>query len=272
MEPKQQPKTIVLNELSLIACAAFPRGNRDTKRVSQAETAAQSVVVNSNGVPITSLVPNSVPVTTVPLTTEDRDTLILKLMGPLRGMAWNAAKNHDHAQELCSYVLLKCELGCYDPLKGQFAAWARTVMTHRLITLLGSNGRAAGGEEKHTERVDYRSPEAATDDCPDPRTTPFPDDDFARIMKWHPVKRVLLLARSLLWRKLSDEVWTDTLVAAKVSKNFPFDGLDDLTVAERNAALAKAFRVERNTIHVRWKRWAGQLQSLTFVKSLQGRD
>lgn len=268
MDPKQLPKTIVLNELSLIACAAFPpREDRDTKRVSQDETAAQPVELNSNGVPITSPLTNSVAVTT-----EDRDTLILKLMGPLRGMAWNAAKNHDHVQELCSYVLLKCELGCYNPLKGQFAAWARTVMTHRLITLLNSNGWAAGGEEKHTERVDYRSPEGATDAGCDPRTTPFPDDDLARIMKWSPVKRVLLMARSLLWRKLSESVWLKTLVAAKVSKNFPFDELDDMTVAERNVALAKAFRVERNTIHVRWKRWAGHLQALTFVQNLKPRD
>jgi DNA-directed RNA polymerase specialized sigma24 family protein len=267
VDPKQVPKSIELNELSLLACAAFPpREARDTKRVPQDETAAQSVVVNSNGVPITSLLTNSVAVTT-----EDRDTLILKLMGPLRGMAWNAAKNHDHAQELCSYVLLKCELGCYNPLKGQFAAWARTVMTRRLITLLGSNGRATGGEERHTERPDYRAPEGQGDDGPDPRTTPFPDDDFARIRKWHPVKRVLLLARALLWRKLPDKVWADTLVAAKVSQNFPFDELDEMTVAERNAALAKAFRVERNTIHVRWKRWAGHLQALTFVQNLTRR-
>ena len=49
------------------------------------------------------------------------------------------------AEELRAHVLLKCELGRYNPRKELFTPWVREVMMRDLITLPQSRGCAAGG-------------------------------------------------------------------------------------------------------------------------------
>jgi DNA-directed RNA polymerase specialized sigma24 family protein len=198
---------------------------------------------------------------------EERDTLIAKLMNPLWGLAWRLARpNHDLAEELRAHVLFQCELGHYNPTKGEFAAWARTVMTRQLITLLKSKKRAAGGDEHHPERVDTTHCSCNTDNAD--ITRPFPAEDLKRILKWSPLKRAFLLARSLTWRKLSAEMWAAFVEAAGLAEPFPSSEYEDMNLAERNSYLAEAFNVPRNTIHVRWKRWSSQFLTLRFVREL----
>jgi DNA-directed RNA polymerase specialized sigma24 family protein len=200
-------------------------------------------------------------------TAEERDALIAKLMNPLWGLAWRLARpNHDLAEELRAHVLIQCELGHYNPTKGEFAAWARTVMTRQLITLLKSKKRAAGGDDNHPERVDTQSSSDNTDSGY--TTRPFPAEDLKRILKWSPLKSAFLLARSLTWRKLPSELWSELVETAGLPNPFPCPEYEDMNIAERNTYLAKAFGVPRNTIHVRWKRWSAQLLALRFVREL----
>jgi DNA-directed RNA polymerase specialized sigma24 family protein len=204
-------------------------------------------------------------------TAEERDTFIAKLMNPLWGLAWRLARpSHDLAEELRAHVLMQCELGHYDPAKGEFAAWARTVMTRQYITQLKSKKRAAGGDDHHPERVDTRHNNDNTDSTDISR--PFAADDLRRIRKWSPLKRAFLLARSLTWRKLPAELWTEFVEAAGLRNPFPSTDYEDMDTAERNAYLAEVFKVPRNTIHVRWKRWNSQLHTLRFVRELAARE
>jgi DNA-directed RNA polymerase specialized sigma24 family protein len=239
---RKQPRTVECHpvqplkpaDLTAIAAAAFPRPNRRAPRRGA-------------------------------LTAEQRDALILKLMVPLLAMALRlTVPDHDIAEELRSHVLYKCELGCYDPRKGSFAAWARTVMTRHLITLLQSRDRAAGGEETRLEPADTRqAPEVE-----DPRAVPFTRPDLDRIRKWSPLKRVLLLTRSLLWAKLPAGLWAASLAAVGLPASFPGPAFEDMSVVERNEYLARALRVRRNTVHVRMGRWRGHLLDLRFVREL----
>lgn len=198
----------------------------------------------------------------------DRDELIAKLMGPLWGFAWKIARpDHDLAEELRAHVLLRCQEGCYDPALGAFGAWARTVMSRSHCSLVKSRGRAVGGD--YPERIDACADEADGDD----RTAPFTPDDLARIRRWKsPLKRVLLLTQSLLWRKYPAELWRADLAALGLPPDlFPCPEFEDMTRAERNAYLARVLGVPRNTIHVRMNRWAHQLHELRFVLALAGR-
>lgn len=205
------------------------------------------------------------------LNADERDALILKLFGPLWGMAWRlAAPDHDLAEELRADVLFKCLKGKYNPVKGEFGAWTRTVMSRRLITLRNARDRAAGGEDAYPEAVDQRgTPNVAIAGEDDDRTTPFTAKDLTRINQWKsPVKQVLLLTQSLLWRKLPAETWSKMLAALGLADPFPCLEFEDMTTAERNAYLAEALGVERNTIHVRMIRWSRQLHELAFVRDL----
>lgn len=196
---------------------------------------------------------------------EERGRLIGKMMRPLWGMAWRLTRpNHDLAEELRAHVLLRCEEGRYDPALGAFPAWVRTVMTRYLITLNDARKRAAGGSDDRPERIDARPP-AERDEPP----TPFSADDLDRIRKWRsPLKRVLLLSQSLLWRKYPADLWAADLAALGLSAPFPSADFEDMTRAERNAYLAERLGVPRNTIHVRMGRWERLLHDLQFVRDL----
>jgi DNA-directed RNA polymerase specialized sigma24 family protein len=205
------------------------------------------------------------------LATAERDALIARLLGPLWGMAWRIARpDHDLAEELRAHVLLKCEMGCYDPAQGEFAAWVRTVMSRHLITLVKSRGRSTGGDDAHPERIDYRDTAPDTQDDDD-RTAPFSAEDMVRIAKWGSLKRVLLLSRSLLWRKVPPELWAAALDELGLPAAFPGYDFEDLTMAERNSFLADMLGVPRNTIHVRVGRWEQALFDLKFVRDLRER-
>jgi DNA-directed RNA polymerase specialized sigma24 family protein len=196
---------------------------------------------------------------------EERGEAIARLMGPLWGMAWRlAGPDSDVAEELRAHVLLKCEEGRYDPRKGEFPAWARIVMKRHLITIKQSRGRAAGGEESYPERADAHR-EAVADDT---LTAAFPAADLARIRKWSPRKRAMLLARSLLWGKLPAAMWAETLAALGLPATFPGAEFEGMSVAERNSYLAETFGVPRNTIHVQMNRWLRHLLELQFVREL----
>jgi DNA-directed RNA polymerase specialized sigma24 family protein len=234
--------------LTKIAAAAFPRGRHSTRRSNKGQPAKPSEVCSKSA--------------------DERGALIALLMGPLWGMAWRlAAPDCDIAEELRAHVLLKCELGCYNPRKGRFTAWARKVMTRHLITLLRSRGRAAGGEDAHPERLDPHTDATADDTC----TTAFSAADLARIEKWNPRKRAILLARSLLWTKLPAALWVRTLTAAGLPATFPGAEFEEMNAADRNLYLAEVFGVPRNTIHVRVKRWLHHLLELRFVRELAER-
>jgi DNA-directed RNA polymerase specialized sigma24 family protein len=203
------------------------------------------------------------------MSAEERGEIIAKFMRPLWGIAWKLAKpNHDLAEELRQFVLFKCESGCYNPLKGHFAAWARTVMSRRYITLKRSRDQGVGGDNPHPEHAVIHVIEIVEDD---PRTTPFPDADLKRIRKWSAKKRAFLLTRSLLWGKLPDELRTKWMKAGGVPDSFPFAEFEDMSLAERNAFLARTFRIRLNSVHVRVRRWQKHLDELEFVRQLRSR-
>lgn len=196
----------------------------------------------------------------------ERDRLIAKLMGPLWGFAWALARpNRDLAEELRAHVLLRCEQGCYDPALGAFPSWVRTVMSRHLITLVRSRGRAAGGGDL-PEPTSAGPVDGAGDDS---LTAPFSREDLDRIRRWGtPLKRVLLLAQGLVWRKYPPGLWAADVAALGLSGPFPCPGFEDLSRAERNAYLAGVLGVPRNTIHVRMKRWERHLRELKFARDL----
>ena len=196
-------------------------------------------------------------------TAEERDALIALLMGPLWGIAWRlAGPDSDLAEELRAHVLWKCALGRYNPRKGLFTAWVRRVMTRQLITLRQSRGRAAGGEENHPERVDTHTDTSADDMF----TAPFPAGDLARIMKWSAQQIIVLLSRSLLWRKLPVEMWAAALAEVGLPASFPGPLFEVTSIAEQNLFLASVCGGPRNTVHVQMKRWRRQLLDLQFVR------
>ena len=198
-------------------------------------------------------------------THEERGHLIGKMLRPLWGMAWRLARpNHDLAEELRAHVLLRCEEGRYNPELGSFPAWVRTVMTRYLITLLDARKRAAGGNDDRPEPMTWDDEQPGDD-----RTAPFAAEDVARLVSWKtPLKRVLLLSESLLWRKVPAAMWVADLAALGLPDAFPCPEFEEMTRAERNAYLADALRVPRNTIHVRMSRWEHHLFDLKFVRDL----
>jgi hypothetical protein len=137
-------------------------------------------------------------------------------------------------------------------------------MTRYLITLTDSRKRAAGGNDDRPEPM-TRDAEQPGDD----RTAPFAAEDLARVLSWRtPLKRVLLLSQSLLWRKVPAELWAADLAALGLPAAFPCPAFEDMTRADRNAYLADALGVPRNTIHVRMSRWEHHLFDLRFVRDL----
>lgn len=201
---------------------------------------------------------------------DERGRLIGKLLGPLWGFAWRLARpDHDLAEELRAHVLYRCEQGRYDPALGSFAAWVRTVMARHLITLVVARGRAAGGDDAHPEPPDQR-PDAGGGEA---LTALFAPEDLDRIARWRtPLKRVLLLAQGLLWRKYPADRWAADLAALALPDPFPCPEFEDMTRAERNAYLAGVLGVPRNTIHVRMSRWEHHLHELRFVRDLAARE
>jgi hypothetical protein len=136
-------------------------------------------------------------------------------------------------------------------------------MTRHLITITNARKWATGGHDDRPERVDTRVVVEAEE------LAPFSPEDLNRIHKWKsPLKRVLLLSQSLLWRKLPAELWTADLAALGLSAPFPAPEFEDMTRADRNAYLAEMLGVPRNTIHVRMGRWERLLHDLQFVRDL----
>lgn len=52
---------------------------------------------------------------------------------------------------------------------------------------------------------------------------------------------------------------------------FPGSGFEHLARAERVVALAAAFRVPANTVHVQFGRWRESVRTLRFVRALAAR-
>ncbi len=248
-------------DLNALAAAAFTPAKRAMKKPRKNKSKQPQPAVGYRG----------------PLSAEERCALIAKLIPTLKKMTRRLAKrDNDLAEELVAHVLLQCERGKYNPRKGKgkkkrkgnFAAWVRIVMERKFITLVKSRGRAIGGDDPHPEREDTRTPASESED----RTSPFNAADLKSILKWRPIKRVLLLSRSLLWRKLPAKLWSDSLKAAGLPDPFPCSDFEDMSLPEQNSYLADAFGLKLNTIHVSMDRWHKHLLALQFVRDLAARE
>ncbi len=176
----------------------------------------------------------------------------------------------DLRDEAISHVLRR--LHGFDPAAGPFAAWCRRVLTNRLIDLLR---RAAArraevlrpeGREDPSAGLGLRAFEVAAD-----LAAPFSAADVARVCAWKPFDRLVLLSLGLLWRKLPDPVWRQTVRACGLQPPFPPAGFGEGdTRDERSRILAVALGWGPNRLAQRVSRGRRLLRALNFVQDMQG--
>jgi hypothetical protein len=172
--------------------------------------------------------------------------------------------------EECVPLVLR-KLGHFDPAKGTFENWCRTVLRNRLRDLGRSQCREA--------RV--RAPDVQVERLPDPAGSwgqrhsqfemdyqaPFSSSDIGRIGSWPPRDRVIFLCLGLLWHKMPRMLWESTLVACGLPSPFPAGAYQDCDSAqERIEFIAQALGWEPDRVKRRWYRGRPKVQELDFFR------
>jgi hypothetical protein len=171
------------------------------------------------------------------------------------------------AEELAQHVLVQCIRGLYDPTRGPFAAWARVVMLHYRLDLLRASLRTIGHGDYVPELTDDFNSHNITEQHLD-LTDPFGPEDLTIISNWSAKDRVILLCRGLLWRKVPEQLWKETLRILHLPEHFPGPDFVELNEKDRNAYLSEHLGIPANTLCQFWRRGRDRVRGLRCVREL----
>lgn len=160
--------------------------------------------------------------------------------------------------------------GLFDPARGSFAAWSRTVMA-RFRQDDQKRRRRVGGHDDAHSAADPSNSVAATEFALD-LAEPFGADDVAAVRRWPARQRVILLWWLGLWDKLpaADRHTALAALGAPVT-TVPPPGFESCSGADRITHLVELFGGTRNDISQTCCRYMGQVAALGFIRQMRGR-
>jgi RNA polymerase sigma factor (sigma-70 family) len=163
-------------------------------------------------------------------------------------------------------------LKSFDPRQGRFPAWCRTILRNAAIDELR---RIRPDALAHVTQSLEDAPERAEPDEPAllrlERLEPFGPADLARVGRWEPADRVMLLSLSGLWPKVPGDTWRQWLAECGVGAPFPPAGFVETdSKSERYRVLCDALGLTRQALAQRVRRKKSLLEELDEVKWLRG--
>lgn len=185
---------------------------------------------------------------------------------------------YDFTDDAYGHIWEKLSQGRFDPRKGDFAPWCRTVLRN----LFRDVARRARRRAKTASTSDV--PEAGTENASlhqladqeleEFSTSPFSAAEMREIRQWPAKDRVTLLWLSGLWRKVPVSVWerwARDLHHRPIQRwlSPPPELLAAEEPDERLPLVAEALGEKRNTVSQRWCRKKALLRRLDSVRSLE---
>jgi len=182
-----------------------------------------------------------------------------------------AASGGDHvlAREAAQQVRVQLWRGLFDPARGSFAAWSRTVLA-RFCLDDWKRRRRVGGHESALLAADPSDGTKAVEFALD-LADPFGPDDVAAIRRWSPRQRVVLLWWFGLWGKLPAEERRSALARLGVPADAaPPPDFEGWSAADRITHLVGLLGGRRNDIAQTCCRDRGKVAALAFTRQLRG--
>lgn len=192
------------------------------------------------------------------------------MTGNLNPRAWR----HELIEEVSSVVWSKLRRGTFDPQKGRFEPWCRSVLRNWVADRVRARrrDRLAGAvsldPEAGIDPADYRPSwqDLAT------RSELLGTADLNRIRQWTATDRVLLLCLSGLHLRVPTPEWRGWLSELDLVEPFPpesYPGLE--TKSERYTSLAESLKLSNNAVAQRVRRGRRLLLSLDVLDPREGR-
>jgi hypothetical protein len=164
---------------------------------------------------------------------------------------------------------------CEAPPVGRFESWCYAVLRNRHLDRLRhertEHRHAAEAARQRSEAEDLRAAlERAVD-----RGGPFSAADLQTLGGWPLRHRVILLCLTGLWAKVPSPTWHEWVDEHRQAHGVPAEGtfpapelLDCAEIAQRNAVLAEALNLRRNTLSAWLHRGKPRLLALRYVRDL----
>jgi hypothetical protein len=159
---------------------------------------------------------------------------------------------------------------------GFFEGWCCRVLRNGLIDRFRKERRELTHREEAASRAEPPDLHAALERALD-RPGQLPASDLDVLRTWPLPQRLALLCLCGLWDKVPPQEWEQWLRDyrddwdAQLPSPFPSPELDRCErIAERNAILCEAMKMQRNTLSVWLYRFKARLRALHYVRNLIG--
>lgn len=169
--------------------------------------------------------------------------------------------------DLVSHVQDQLLEQTFDPTRGRFCGWVRSVVRNRLLDLIRGRRRTVALADAEPSVPDSSVSIDQAIDC----AAPFNSRDLASIRGWNlPTSRkIAILCLTLIWEKIPSDEWNSWVDECDLEPPFPPEGFSESSLTLRITSLASTFGVRRDLIITWCSRYRHYVRNLEFSRSLR---